>query len=144
MVHFHGEDLACARVRSCVSWQENHLLAWLHHTLLHTPREHITNTLDLVDARDWHPHWRAHWSLGHAAHLVQHVIQSVNVQFVASDQNVHAAPPTHLLRFFQEVVTHPARDRENGRVLLNEVLLPTNLDQHALHLIRDVIVTIFL
>merc|ERR1719343_1761087 len=62
----------------------------------------------------------------------------------AANQNIHTRPPSHLVRLLQEVVAHPTRNGKDRRVLLNEVLLPTNLDQHALHLVGDFIIPVFL
>mmetsp|Transcript_124170 Transcript_124170/g.322524 ORF Transcript_124170/g.322524 Transcript_124170/m.322524 type:complete len:262 (+) Transcript_124170:445-1230(+) len=50
-------------------------------------------------------------------------------------------PPPHVVGLFQQVVAHPARDGKNWGVLLNEVFLPANLDQHALHLVGNLVIT---
>merc|ERR1712050_278811 len=54
MVHLDGEHLAGARIRSGVGRQEDHLLTWLHNTLLDAACQDISHALDLVDARDRH------------------------------------------------------------------------------------------
>merc|ERR1719498_491211 len=41
----------------------------------------------------------------------------------------------------QEVVAHPTRDWHHWCVLLYEVLLPADLDQSALHLVGNLVVT---
>merc|ERR1712176_1109551 len=64
VVHLHREDLPGARVGRCVRGQENHFLARLHDTLLDTACEHIADTLDLVDARNRHPHRSTRGPLG--------------------------------------------------------------------------------
>merc|ERR1719451_62083 len=56
VMHLDGEHLPCARIRSRVRWQEDNLLTGLHNALLHTTREDIANTLNLVDTRDRHAH----------------------------------------------------------------------------------------
>mmetsp|Transcript_14645 Transcript_14645/g.39179 ORF Transcript_14645/g.39179 Transcript_14645/m.39179 type:complete len:521 (+) Transcript_14645:50-1612(+) len=140
VVHLHGEHLASARVRSGVRGQEHDLLARLHHALLHAPSEHIADTLDLVDARDRHAHWRAGGPLWHAAHHVKHIVDGVHVDGLLAVLDIAALPPAHVVRLFQKVVAHPARDGHHRRPLLDEVLLPSNLDQHALHLVGDLVV----
>merc|ERR550537_1661800 len=64
VVHLHSEHLASAWVGAGVSGQEDHLLTRLHLTLLNTAGQHITHTLDLVDARDGHAHWGGSRSSG--------------------------------------------------------------------------------
>merc|ERR1719166_934170 len=54
--------------------------------------------------------------------------------------DVHALPPTHVIRLLQKVVTHPTRDWHYRGVLVNELFLPPDLHKHALHLIRNLIV----
>merc|ERR1719229_832238 len=141
VVHLHGEDLASARVGGSVGRQEDHLLSWLHHTLLNTASKHITHTLDLVDTRDRHAHWGAGGTLRHAAHLVQHIVDGVHVDLLAAHLHIEALPPGHVVRLLQEVVAHPAGDWHHWGVLLNEVLLPANLHKHALHLVGNLVVT---
>merc|ERR1712048_683021 len=80
VVHLYGENLASARVRRSVRWQEYHLLTWLHHALLHTASKHVTDTLNLVDPRDRHPHRRANRTLWNTAHLVQNIVQGGDVE----------------------------------------------------------------
>mmetsp|Transcript_76454 Transcript_76454/g.120632 ORF Transcript_76454/g.120632 Transcript_76454/m.120632 type:complete len:492 (-) Transcript_76454:62-1537(-) len=140
VVHLHGEDLACAWVGGSVSGQEDHLLTRLHHALLDTSGKHITHTLDLVDAGDWHAHGGAHRTLRHTAHLVQHIVHGVNVDGLAANLNILTLPPAHVLRLLQQVVTHPAGDWHHRGALLNEVLLPANLHQHALHLVGNLVI----
>mmetsp|Transcript_115941 Transcript_115941/g.328109 ORF Transcript_115941/g.328109 Transcript_115941/m.328109 type:complete len:489 (+) Transcript_115941:80-1546(+) len=144
VVHLHGEDLAGARVGGGVRGQENDLLTGLHDALLHAAREDVAHALDLVDARDWHAHRRTHRALRHTAELVQHVVERVHVELLAANEDVHALPPRHLVRFLQKVVAHPAGDGQDGRVFLDEVFLPPHLDQHALHLVRDLVVAVLL
>merc|ERR1711907_758756 len=63
VVHLDSEHLASARVGWSPCWQEDHLFVRLHNTLLDTACEDITDSLDLVDARNWHAHWSAGGSL---------------------------------------------------------------------------------
>merc|ERR1712023_371017 len=141
MVHLHGEHLPCARVRGRVSGQEHNLLTWLHNTLLHTACQHIAHTLDLVDTRDGHAHWGTGGSLRNTEEVVEHILQSVHMHSLLADHHIHALPPAHIVRLLQQVVTHPARDGHHWSVLFNKILLPANLDQGALHLVADLVVT---
>merc|ERR1719253_1566312 len=140
VVHLHGEHLAGARVRSGVSGQEHDLLARLHDALLHAPGEHIADTLDLVDAGDRHAHWRAGGPLRHAAHHIKHIVNGVHVDGLLAVLDITALKPAHVGGFLQQVVAHPARDGHHWRALLDEILLPSDLDQHALHLVGDLVV----
>merc|ERR1719188_2196283 len=141
VVHLHGKYLASARVRSGVRGQEHHLLARLHHALLHAPSEHIANTLDFVDARDRHAHWRAGGPLWHSAHHVKHIVDSVHVDGLLAILDIATLEPVHVGGLLQQVVAHPAGDGHHRRALLDEVLLPPDLDQHALHLVCDLVIT---
>merc|ERR1719460_957974 len=146
VVHLDGEHLSCARIGGGVGGKEDNLLTRLHETLLDTACEDITDTLNLVDAGDWHPHWGAGWSLWHAAHLVKEIVQDLDHDLLAAGLNLDTAPPRHVelacrvLRL-QEIVAHPAGDWEEWHVLLNHVLLPADLDKHALHLVGDLLVS---
>merc|ERR1719409_1769934 len=140
VVHLDGENLASARVGGGVRWQEDDLLTWLHDALLDTAGEHITDTLDLVDARDWHAHWGADWALWDAAHLVEHIIDGINVDGLATDWDIHALPPGHVGGLLDKVVTHPAGDWHEGSGLLNEILLPADLHEHGLHLVHNLLI----
>merc|ERR1711935_996329 len=84
MVHLHSEHLADARVGCGVGWEEDRLLARLHDALLDTASQHITDTLDLVDAGDWHAHWCTAWALRHLAD-VEEVIDGVHMHWGATD-----------------------------------------------------------
>merc|ERR1712099_1187 len=141
VVHLDGEDFTCAWVRCSVRRQEDHLLTGLHDTLLDATSQDITHTLDLVDSRDWHAHGCADWPLGHSAKLVEHVVEGVALDRLLAILNGHALPPSHVVGLLQKIVTHPSGNWQHGRVLLNEVLLPANLHQHALHLVSDLIIT---
>merc|ERR1719335_1836795 len=143
MMHFHGEHLSHAWIRCGVRGQEQDLLAGFDLALLHSPSEDIADTFDFVDARDGHAHWCTYWPLRHTAEIVQHIVQSVHVHRAAFAYYIHAAPPGHLVGLFQEIVTHPTRDWENWCVFFNEILLPTDLHQHAHHLVFDFIVAVF-
>mmetsp|Transcript_49358 Transcript_49358/g.139274 ORF Transcript_49358/g.139274 Transcript_49358/m.139274 type:complete len:358 (-) Transcript_49358:240-1313(-) len=140
VVHLHGEDLAGARVRRGVRRQEDDFLAGLHHALLHAARQDVADALDLVDPGDGHPHRGADRALGHAAQLVEDIVERVAVDRLLAHLDVHALPPRHVVGLLQEVVAHPARDGQHRGVLLDELLLPADLHQHALHLVRDLVV----
>merc|ERR1719401_1342319 len=140
VVHLDGEDLARARVRGRVRGQEDHLLTGFHDTLLDTACQDVTHALDLVDARNGHAHGGAGRPLGHAAKLVQHVVDGVAMDGLLAALDVLALPPTHVVGLLEQVVAHPPGDRQHRRVLLNEILLPPYLHEHALHFIGDFIV----
>merc|ERR1719276_853240 len=123
----------------------HHLLTRLHQPLLNTSCKHIPNTLNLVNARDWHPHWGAGWSLRHAAHLVKEIIQDMHLDLLTSILDLNTLPPAHVefpsrVFWFQEVITHPTRDGKEWHALLNHVFLPANFDQHALHLVGHLLI----
>merc|ERR1719214_416340 len=148
VVHLDREDLAAARVRGRVRREEADLLTRLHGPLLDAPGDHITDTLDLVDPR----HRQAHGRVGRAhrrpGHVVQAVVEAVDVELLSSalrlNLDVAAAPPGHVGRLLEEVVTNPPRDREDRRALEHEVLLPADLLEHVDHLRRDLVVTVLL
>merc|ERR1711920_274726 len=131
VVHLDREHLACARIRSSVRGQENHLLTGLHHALLDAASEHIAHALDLIYSGDGHPHRGARGTLGHAAHLVENVVQGLHVDRLLAHFDIHALPPAHVVRLLQQVVAHPAGDWQHGSVLLNNLLLPSDLHKHA-------------
>merc|ERR1719401_855181 len=121
-------------------WQKHDLLTWLDNTLFNSAGQDISDALDLIDARNWHPHGCTYWSLRHTAHLVKNIVQCINMKLLLAKFNIKTFPPVHVVRLLQEVVAHPTRDGKNWCALLNEILLPTNLHQHALHLICDLII----
>merc|ERR1712217_616407 len=141
VVHLDSEDLASAGVRRSVGGQEDNFLARLHNALLDAASQHITDALDLINSGDGHPHRGTGGPLRHAAHLVKHIVKCLHVDGLFAHFNIHALPPAHVAGFLQEVVTHPAGDGQNRGVFLNELFLPSHVNQHALHLIRDFIVT---
>merc|ERR1719359_622599 len=108
VVHLHREHLAAARVRGRVRREEANLLARLHRTLLHTPGDDVTNTLDLVDTRHRQTHGRIARAHRRAGHVVQAVVEAVDVELLNSalrlDLDVAAAPPLHVVRLLEEVV----------------------------------------
>merc|ERR1719359_150741 len=148
VVHLHREDLAAARVRGRVRREEADLLARLHRSLLDTPGNHITDTLDLVDPRHRQTHGRVGRAHRRPGHFVQAVVEAVDVELLAPtlglDLDVLAAPPGHVIRLLQEVVATPPRDRQDRRALEDEVLLPANLLEHVDHLRGDLVVAVLL
>merc|ERR1719197_1519625 len=148
VVHLHREHLAAARVRGRVRREEADLLTRLHRSLLHTPGNHIADTLDLVDPRHRQAHRRVTRAHRRPGHLVQAVVEAVDVELLRSalrlDLDVAAAPPAHVVRLLEEVVATPPRDRQDRRALEHEVLLPADLLEHVDHLRRDLVVTILL
>merc|ERR1719375_2613599 len=84
VVHLHREHLPAARVRRRVRRKEAHLLTWLHRALLHAPGNHVTDTLDLVDARHRQAHGRVGRADRRAGHVVQAVVEAVDVELLTS------------------------------------------------------------
>merc|ERR1711957_43518 len=117
MGHLHRENLASARIGCSVRRQKDNLLAGFHNPLLDTTGQDIADTLDLVDSRDGHAHWGAGWSLWHAAHLVKHIVHSIDMDSLLAYLDVHALPPSHVLGLLQKIVSHPTRDRKHWRIL---------------------------
>merc|ERR1719240_2088145 len=70
-----------------------------------------------------------------------HILQSVNMDSLLADDHIHALPPAHVVGLLQQVVTHPTGDGHHWGVLFNKILLPAHLDQGALHLVTDLVVT---
>mmetsp|Transcript_8290 Transcript_8290/g.10053 ORF Transcript_8290/g.10053 Transcript_8290/m.10053 type:complete len:241 (+) Transcript_8290:679-1401(+) len=141
MVHLDRENLTSARIGSSVGRHEDNFLVGLHETLLNTASKHITDTLDLVDARDGHAHGRRLVAARRRAHVVEAIVESVDVDLLLiGHEDVLSSPPAHVLRLLVEVVAHPAGDGEDRNGVLDEVLLPADLDKHVLHLSADLVV----
>mmetsp|Transcript_29659 Transcript_29659/g.64907 ORF Transcript_29659/g.64907 Transcript_29659/m.64907 type:complete len:572 (-) Transcript_29659:33-1748(-) len=140
VVHLNGEDLAAARVGGGVGRHEDDLLVGLDQALLDAAGEHVSDTLDLVDARNRQAHRRRLVAAGRRAHVVEAVIERVDVHGGLLDEDVDAFPPAHVLRLLVEIVAHPARERQHRHRLLDEVLLPANLDKHVLHLAANLVI----
>merc|ERR1711959_849078 len=145
VVHLHGEDLARAGSGVGVGGKEENLLAGLDTSLLDAASEHITDTLDLVHTR----HGEAHCLLGVALCDLDEVVQSILEgvhwdSLLLADLALHALPPAHVARLLEEVVTAPAGDGDDGNLLLDEALGPADLDEHALHLVADLVVALLL
>mmetsp|Transcript_6221 Transcript_6221/g.21876 ORF Transcript_6221/g.21876 Transcript_6221/m.21876 type:complete len:314 (-) Transcript_6221:93-1034(-) len=137
-MHLDRENFASARVGNRVRWQEQNLFVGLHNPLLNTSSKHITHTLNLVGTRDGETHWGISIPLGYSGEVVQSGKKRCNVMgLTLGVDRIYTLPPGHLLRGLDQVVPHPSRDRDDGHGLLNEVLLPSNLLQHVLHLITD-------
>merc|ERR550532_2478370 len=140
VVHLHCEHLASARIGRGVGGQENNFLSRLNNSLLHAACQHVSHAFDFVDAGDRHAHGCADRSLRHPAKFIKHIVKSVHMKCLLAVLNILSFPPTHVFRFFQEVVSHPTRNGQHWSVFFDEILLPSNLDQHALHLVGDLIV----
>jgi len=144
VVHLDSEHLAGARIGWSVCWQEDHLFVRLHNTLLDTACENITDTLDLVDSRDWHAHRGTGWTLWNSEEVVEAIQESIDVDDFLVNWNIHALPPAHVVGLLEEIITHPPRDWNDRGILLDKVLLPANLDECALHLIHDLVIACLL
>mmetsp|Transcript_16114 Transcript_16114/g.34287 ORF Transcript_16114/g.34287 Transcript_16114/m.34287 type:complete len:332 (+) Transcript_16114:985-1980(+) len=140
VVHFDGEDLAAARVGGRVGRHKDHLLVGLDQALLDAAGKHVSDTLDLVNARNRQAHRRRLVAAGRRAHVIEAVVERVDVHGGLFDEDVDAFPPAHVLRLLVEVVAHPARERQHWHRLLDEVLLPADLDKHVLHFAADLVV----
>mmetsp|Transcript_8291 Transcript_8291/g.10057 ORF Transcript_8291/g.10057 Transcript_8291/m.10057 type:complete len:316 (+) Transcript_8291:679-1626(+) len=141
MVHLDRENLTSARIGSSVGRHEDNFLVGLDEALLNAASKHITNTLDLVDARDGHAHGRSLVAARRRAHVVEAVVEGVDVNLLlVGHKHVLSGPPAHVLRLLVEVVAHPAGDGEDRNGVLDEVLLPADLDKHVLHLSADLVV----
>merc|ERR1719401_2171460 len=127
MMHLDCKHLASTRIRGGVRWQKDYFFARLHYSLLHTACQHITHALDLVNARDWHAHWCTHRSLWHAAHLVKNIIHRIDMNGFLTHCNIEALPPIHVIRLFQEIISHPPRDWHVRSVFLDEIFFPADL-----------------
>merc|ERR1719195_1681341 len=141
MVHFHGEDLASARVRCGVRWQKDNFFTGFYNTLLNPPCENITNALDFVDSRNGHPHWGTDWPLGNSAEFVKDGVEIVTMDSFFAYFDIHPLPPWHVVRLFQKVVAYPSRNWQIWCVLVNKFLLPPNLYKHVFHLICNLVIT---
>jgi len=90
-----------------VCGQEHDFFSGFHNALLNAACKHITHTFDFVDARNWHPHWCTGWAFWNTAHFVEAIVNSIYVNVLLADSNIGPLPPSHVVRLFQEVVTHP-------------------------------------
>jgi len=140
VVHFDGEHLTGARVGSSVGRHEDDFIG-LEHTLFNTTGQDITDTLDLVDTGDGQTHSSVTGTLRDAAHFVQAVVEGRAGHFFAADLDLLALPPVHVLGGLDQVVTSPSGDGHVWDTTLDEVLLPTDLLQHILHFVHDLVVT---
>jgi hypothetical protein len=143
VVHFDGENLTFAGQVAGVSGHEAHLVVGLDDTLFDTAGDDITNTLDLVHARNGHAGGFGGVTDRGLDHVIEAVEESVNVDLgaVLAD-NIATLPPGHLVGLGDEVVADPAGDREEGNRLLDEVFLPANLHEGGGHLSLNLVVTV--
>eukprot|EP00965_Chrysotila_dentata_P096768 3198097-Pleurochrysis_carterae.AAC.1 len=102
VVHFDGEDLAAARVGGRVGRHKDHLLVGLDQALLDAAGKHVSDTLDLVNARNRQAHRRRLVAAGRRAHVIEAVVERVDVHGGLFDEDVDAFPPAHVLRLLVE------------------------------------------
>merc|ERR1711991_998823 len=114
VVHLDGEDLAGASGGGSVGGEEDNFISGLDGALLDTASEHISDTLDLEDTRDGGTHGLVGGALGNADHLLESILEAVNVDGLAVDLDVDTVPPRHVGGLGDEVITLPARDGEDG------------------------------
>jgi hypothetical protein len=74
--------------------------------------------------------------------LVEVVKESVHlVRLTSKGLDLGSLPPSHVLGLLNEVITHPARDGQEGHGGFYKVLLPAHLGKHMLHLILYLFIT---
>jgi len=107
--------------------------------LFDTASEDVTDTLDLVHARNWDTHGAVVGPLWRLDELFEAVEESVDVDWVTAGErnNVHTLPPFHLHGLGDEVIAHPAGDWQDWQLGVDESLLPANLLEHVLHFVLD-------
>jgi len=140
VVHFDGENLTTARVGGGVGRQEDNFLPRLDNALFDAAGEDIPDTLDLVNTRNRQSHRQFRVTFRSVDHVVQHVQQAVDVElfpFAVEAFDVDAVPPAHVGGLLDQVVTHPARDRQDRDRLGDIVRLPPDLGQHVAHFVAD-------
>jgi hypothetical protein len=143
VVHFDSEDLSSARSGCRVGWQEKDFITRLDGTLFDTASEDITDTLDLVDSRQWDSHLSGGVTLWWLDEFLQAVKKGTDSDGVLSVQglDLNTFPPAHLFRLLDEVISLPARDWEDWALGGNEVFLPADLGKHVAHFVTDFCVT---
>jgi len=137
VVHFDGEDLTEARVSGGVGRHELDFLTGLEGTLLDTTADDVTDTLDLQVSGHRHTESGIDGTSGDGDHLVEGIVQSVDVDGLVTDLNVNTLPPRHVLGRLEQVVSLPSGNRDDGDLLGDLRLGPTDLSQHTLHLSLD-------
>jgi len=142
VVHLNGEDLAEARLGSGVSGEEDALVTGADLTLLDTAGDHISDTLNLVDTRDGHAQRLLDRALGDLDHVLEAVEEGVAVDGLLLGLDVSSLPPGHLFGLGEEVVSHPAGDGHERNAVLDELFLPSDLDEHRGHLVLDLVVAL--
>merc|ERR1719254_342521 len=131
VVHLDLEDLSGASVCGSVGRKEDNFLVWLDDTLFDTSGQDITDTLDLVDTGDRKTHRSIHRTFRNTAHVVQAVVEGVDVDSFGSNLDVSSLPPGHVGGLLDQVVSAPTGDRHVRNLVLQEVLLPSDLCQHV-------------
>ena len=142
VMHLNGEHLTDARVGAGVGGKEDNFFVGLDDTLFDTASQDIADTLDLVDGRDGGSHGSRRRTFGDTAHLLEAVVQGVDVDGLLLDEHILALPPVHVGGRLHQVVTAPTGDGHVRHRLLEEVLLPADLAQHVFHLVGDLLVTV--
>merc|ERR1719482_352894 len=125
VVHLDGERLSIA-----ASWAELYNRPGLQRALLDTARDHITDTLDLVDTRARHPERLVHRSLWRLHNVLQSVVQGPALDLLLLDLDRPSLVPVHVGRLLLEVVALPAAHRDERDLLR----LVADLGKHFLDL----------
>jgi len=142
VVHFDGENLSSARSRWGVGWDEDNFSSRGDNSLFDTSSNDVSYSLNLVDSRDRHAHSLVLNTRRDDDLFLENVENGVYVALLTSDGlNVNSVPPAHIGGFGDEIVSNPSRDRNDWDVVVNEVLLPADLDQHFLHFVLYFVVT---
>mmetsp|Transcript_150359 Transcript_150359/g.481201 ORF Transcript_150359/g.481201 Transcript_150359/m.481201 type:complete len:226 (-) Transcript_150359:52-729(-) len=135
VVHLNSEHFPCAWIGSRVRRQESDLFAWLHDALLDAPRQDVSDALDLVDAGDGHAHGRADRPLGHAAELVEGLVQGLDVHNFLAALDILSLPPVHVLGSLKQVVADPTGYRQHRHSVFNELFLEADVQKNPPHFV---------
>jgi len=149
VVHFDGEDLASAGSGCTVSGQEEAFVTGLDGALFNTASEHITDTLDFVDTREWHAHLSgrvAGWWLDELFEAVKEGFHGdlIATALETAADDLNTLPPRHVGGFGDEVVTLPSGDWKDWEASIDKGLLPSNFLKHVAHFVTDFVVALFL
>jgi hypothetical protein len=144
VVHFNGENLSVARSGSSVGGKEDYFFTRLDGSLFDTSSQHVSNTLDLVDSRDGSSSWGSGGSFRNGHELLEAIKEGVNMDSDLSLLDISTLPPGHVGGLGDQVISLPAGDGEERNGVGNEVLQPSDTEQHTFHLFLDFGVSSFL
>lgn len=142
VVHLNGEDLTSARLGGSVGGEEENFVSGLDFTLLNAAGDDISDTLDLVHTRDGHAEGLLQGALGDLDHLLEAVQEGHDLNRLLLGFDGDTLPPSHVSGSLEEVVSAPTGDGHERNAVLDELLLPSDLDEHGGHLVLDLIVAL--